>query len=232
MANKARSAQRREDSLTREGIIAVAIELLDASGEDGLTFRALSERLATGAGAIYWHVANKGDLMTAACDAIVARAMLESVARATPEDTIRATALAMFDAMDAHPWIGLAQTHAPGQSPMVRLLERLGQQVQALNVPHEEQWATVSALLSYILGVGAQNAANGQIARVQDLNRSKLLDAVATAWSQFDADEFPFTRSIAGQLRVHDDRADFIAGVELILRGIGSSPRRRGNKPM
>jgi hypothetical protein len=103
---------------------------------------------------------------------------------------------------------------------MVRILERMGQQVRVLGVPDEEQWATVGALLNYILGVGGQNAANGQLARMRGIDRSNFLEAVATAWSQLDPDEYPFTRSIAAQLRTHDDRMDFLAGIDLILRGI------------
>ena len=75
MVKNARSIQRREESLSRDRIIEASIELLDSSGEGGLTFRILSERLATGPGAIYWHIANKSDLLTAACDAVVARTM-------------------------------------------------------------------------------------------------------------------------------------------------------------
>jgi AcrR family transcriptional regulator len=226
MVKKARSIQRREESLSRARIIEASIELLDSSGEDGLTFRALSERLATGPGAIYWHVANKSDLLTAACDAIIARTMNAPSPGATPEATIRAFALDMFDAIDAHPWIGSALTRAAGQLPLVRILERIGQQVCALGVPDGERWATVSALLSYILGVAGQNAANGQFARAHGLDRSDFLNATATAWSKLDPDEYPFTRSITEQLRTHDDRVDFLVGVDLILRGI-ASPRRR-----
>jgi AcrR family transcriptional regulator len=226
MVKKAHRTRRREESLSRDRIIEASIALLDSSGEGGLTFRTLSERLATGPGAIYWHVENKSDLLIAACDAIVARTMNAPLVGATPEKAIRALALGMFDAIDAHPWVGSALTRAPGQLPMVRILERIGQQVRALGVPVEEQWEAVSALLSYILGVGGQNAANGQLARTQGLDRSDFLDAVAALWSQLDPDEYPFTRSLAGQLRAHDDRADFLAGIDLILAGIGS-PRRR-----
>src|SRR6202021_1753138 len=105
MVKKARSVKRREESLSRETIIEASIELLDQNGEGGLTFRTLSERLATGAGAIYWHVANKSDLLTACCDAIVARTMEARVASATPKAIIRALALGLFDAIDAHPWV-------------------------------------------------------------------------------------------------------------------------------
>jgi AcrR family transcriptional regulator len=226
MAKNARSIQRREESLSRDRIIEASIAILDDGGESALTFRTLSERLATGPGAIYWHIANKSELLTAACDAIVARALNTRAVGATPEATIRALALAMFDAMDAHPWVGSALTQAASQLPMVRILERIGQQVRALGVPDEEQWATVGALLNYILGVGGQNAANTQFARTRGVDRSDFLEAVATAWSQLDPDEYPFARSVAGQLRAHDDRVDFLAGIDLILSGI-ESPRDR-----
>src|ERR1700683_5173334 len=226
MVKKARRTQRREESLSRDRIIEASIELLDSSGEGGLTFRTLSERLATGPGAIYWHIANKSELLTAACDAIVARTMEARVVGATPEATIRAIALGMFDTIDAHPWLGSALIRAELHSPLVRIFEPIGQQVRALGVPDEEQRATVSALLGYILGVGGQNAANGQFSRTRGIDRSEFLEAVSTAWSQLDPDLYPFARSIAGQLPAHDDRMDFLAGIDLILRGI-DSPRRR-----
>jgi AcrR family transcriptional regulator len=222
MVQKARSRQRREEALSRDRIIEASIDLLDRCGEGGLTFRTLSEQLATGPGAIYWHIANKSDLLTAACDTIVARTFEARAAGATPKATIRALALGMFDAIDRHPWVGTALIWAAGRSPMVRILERIGQQVRALGVPEEEQWAAVSALLNYIFGVGGQNAANTQLARTRGTDRSDFLEAVSTAWSQLDPDEYPFARSMAGQLRAHDDRMDFLTGVDLILSGLES----------
>jgi AcrR family transcriptional regulator len=221
MVKKVRLSQRREESLSRDCIIDASIELLDASGEAGLTFRTLSERLATGPGAIYWHIDNKSDLFTAACDAIIARAMEANKVGATPNETIRAVALGIFDAFDAHPWVGSALTSAGGQLPMVRIFEPIGQQLRVLGVADKELWAVVSALLNYILGVAGRNAANGQLGRTQGIDRSEVLEAVATLWSQLDPQEYPFARSIIGQLRAHDDRADFLAGIDLILNGIG-----------
>ena len=110
---------------------------------------------------------------------------------------VRLPALAIFDAIDAHPWVGSALTRAPGQLPMVRIVECLGQQIRALGVPDEEHWVTASALLNYILGVGGRNAANGQLARTQGLDRSDFLEAVSTVWSQLDPDQYPFARSLA-----------------------------------
>jgi AcrR family transcriptional regulator len=225
MVKKARSRKRREKSLSRDRIIEESIQLLDSNGEAGLNFRALSARLATGAGAIYWHIANKSDLLVAACDAIIARTMDAGIVGATPKAKIRALALGMFDTMDAHPWLGSALRRAELHSPLVRIFEPLGQQVRALGVPVKQQRATVSALLGYILGVAGQNAANGLFARARGIDRSDFLKAVSTAWSKLDPDGYPFARSMAEQLPAHDDRKDFLAGIDLILRGIDSLRR-------
>jgi len=221
MAQRAKA--RREESLSRDRIVEAAIELLDQSGEEGLTFRALSVKLATGPGAIYWHIADKSELLTAACGAIVARTISAPSADEKPEEAIRNLALGMFDAIDDHPWVGSVLAGPEGQLPMVDILEPLGQRVATLGVSGERQWAVVGALLNYILGVGGQNAAHGQLARQRGLDRSDFLDAVATMWSRLDPDKYPFTRGVAAQMRDHDDRADFLAGIDLILGGIQSA---------
>ena len=222
MTEKTPRRPRRDDALSRERIIAASIELLDSGGEDALTFRTLSERLATGPGAIYGHIASKHDLLVAACDAIVSRTVELGAAGAAPAQTVRSVALAMFDAMDAHPWIGAALTWTAGQLTMVRIIECLGQQVRALGVAPEKHWATISALLNYILGVGGQNAANAQAARLRGAGRAEVLGAVAASWSQLDAQAYPFVRSVAAQMSAHDDRADFLVGIDLILEGMVS----------
>jgi hypothetical protein len=64
-------------------------------------------------------------------------------------------------------WFGAGP--GPAEMPMVRILEPLGQQVRALGVKNETQWAVTGALLNYILGVGGRNAANGQPARARPI---------------------------------------------------------------
>ena len=44
----------------------------------------------------------------------------------------------------------------------------------------------------------------------------------AARWNELDAREYPFTRSVARQLKKHDDRAEFLAGIDLILDGIAA----------
>ncbi|MFD1075877.1 TetR/AcrR family transcriptional regulator [Longispora fulva] len=221
MATETGDTRRRTDALSRKRIVDAAVELLDAAGEGGLTFRALAAHLKTGPGAIYWHVANKDELLTAATDAVLTHATAADVAEDTPEEAIRAVALGVFDAVDAHPWAGTQLSGAPSQPTMLRIFERLGRQIQALSVPTAAQFTAAAALWNYILGVGRQNAANAR-AHEPGTDRTAALATASAEWANLDPIEYPFTRTVADQLRDHDDREEFLAGINLILGGISS----------
>lgn len=222
VAPRTRRSQRRIEALSRERIVEAAVELLDATGETGLTFRALTERLATGPGAIYWHVTNKDELLAAATDALVAAALAVEPAGA-PEERIRAVALGLYDAIDDHPWLATQLStqisRGPSGSVTTRIFESLGRQVRALGAPESSWFTTTSALMFYVLGAAGQNATNARTFS-PDVGRTEFLDAASTAWEALDPDEYPFTRAVAGQLRDHDDREQFLAGITLILAGV------------
>jgi hypothetical protein len=54
----------------------------------------------------------------------------------------------------------------------------------------------------------------------RDTDRSAFLAIVAARWAQLDPAEYPFVRQVATQLPEHDDRDQFLAGIDLILAGI------------
>lgn len=205
--------------------MAAAVELLDEAGEGGLTFRALTERLATGPGAIYWHVANKGELLDAATEAVLTAALATEPAGSadSPQARIRAVALGLFDAIDEHPWLATqlaAQlSHSPWGSVTPRIFERIGRQVSALGVPETDWFTVASALVHHILGAAGQNAANGRVVG-SAAERGEFLAAASKAWEELDPADYPFLRAVAEQMREHDDREQFLAGIDLVLTGI------------
>jgi len=205
----------RDEALSRKRIVEAAIVLLDDEGEDGLTFRALAKRLATGAGAIYWHIANKTELLVAASDVIVQRTLGEVRPHAKPHEAIRKIAAGVFEAVDAHPWVGAQLSRTPWHTATLQIFERIGQQLQALGA--RRGFTSATTLVSYIVGVSVQNAAQGRDALS---DRAGFLATEAARWKQLDAAAYPFTRSVATQLRRHDDRAEFLAGIDLILAGV------------
>ncbi|MFB8115701.1 TetR/AcrR family transcriptional regulator [Streptomyces sp. NPDC056465] len=232
MATRTGRTRRRTEALSRERIVEAAVELLDTAGESGLTFRVLTERLATGPGAIYWHVANKGELLGAATDAVVAAAVAVTpgASPASPREGVRAVALGLFDAIEQHPWLATQLATQLSRSPWgpvtPRIFESIGRQVRALGVPEADQATATSALMHYVLGAAGQNAANVEGARAlgPGADRAEFLDSVSAAWEELDPDAYPFTRAAADQMRGHDDREQFLAGIDFILSGVTARP--------
>nr|WP_180217685.1 TetR/AcrR family transcriptional regulator [Streptomyces albus] len=228
-----KKSQRRADPLTRERIAEAAVELLDTAGERGLTFPALSEHLSTGPGAIYWHVSDKRDLLGAATEAVIGTALPAQPApspQAQPQrEQVHAVALALYDAIEAHPWLSTQLAAQLSRNPWgpvtARIFEGISRQVIALNVPAHSWFTATSALMHYILGAAAQNAANAASARElgPEVNRASFFESVSQAWQELDPHTYPSTRAVASHLSDHDDREQFLAGVDLILAGFAAT---------
>jgi AcrR family transcriptional regulator len=219
MATRTQRTERRTDALSKERIVEAAIAILDAGGESALTFRALTARLATGAGAIYHHVASKDELLAAVTGDVIAQVTARPVSGTEPREAIRATALGVFDVIDAHPWVGTQLSREPWQPAVLQIFESFGGQLPELGVPQRAQFDCASALLNYVLGLAGQYAAGARLIP-PDTDRSAFLAAVAAQWAQLDPAQYPFVHHAAAQLPGHDDREQFLAGIDLIVAGI------------
>lgn len=73
--------------------------------------------------------------------------------------------------------------------------------------------------MNYVLGVAGQNAANARLAR-PETDRAAFLGTTAKVWAGLDPADHPFTRRVATHLPDHDDREQFLAGIDLMLAGI------------
>ncbi|WP_331768208.1 TetR/AcrR family transcriptional regulator C-terminal domain-containing protein [Embleya sp. NBC_00896] len=226
MATRTSRPQRRNQVLSREQIIETAIELLDAGGESALTTRALTERLSTGSGAIYYRVGSRDELLDTATETVVTAALAAKPAgaAATPEDEIRTVALALFDAIAEHQWLATRLTLQIVRKPFgpvtVGIFERIGRQVGALGVPQASWFDAASTLVHYILGAVSQNARiDGDTSTVQP-DRAEFLGATATAWQGLAPEDYPFMHAIVGQIREHDDREQFLTGIAIVLDGL------------
>ena len=73
------SCQETDAGLNREAVIQAALGMLDTVGVDGLSMRALADRLGVKAASLYWHIRDKDQLLE-----LVAEAVLDRVALPAP----------------------------------------------------------------------------------------------------------------------------------------------------
>lgn len=212
---------RRTEALSADAIVGAAIAVLDAEGEDALTFRSLSTALRTGPGAIYHHLSSKQEILASAATRLVREAIAAVPARSDAEGAVRAVMLALFDLIDSHPWVGAQLAREPWQAAVLEIFESVGGHLDGLGVEDRRQFGAASTLTGFVLGVAGQYAAAARLSR--DVERSAFLREIATGWrGEASAASRPFVHRMADRLAEHDEREQFAEGVDVILAGIVS----------
>jgi AcrR family transcriptional regulator len=93
----------RRKQLTRERVMAAAIELADRDGIESISMRKLAQELGVEAMSLYTHVRNKTDLLDGMTDAVISQIPM-SADRVDWKTSLRQLALAARSVMMRHPW--------------------------------------------------------------------------------------------------------------------------------
>ncbi|MEO5755380.1 MAG: TetR/AcrR family transcriptional regulator C-terminal domain-containing protein [Mesorhizobium sp.] len=144
---------RSEPPLSRERIVATAVDLLDAQGTDGLTMRRLADRLGSGVMSLYWHVDNKEDVFDLALDQVLEH-------RGPPQTAEfqdwRGEVVHMLEdwraSMLRHPWsVSLLPARALGPNILSRL-ELLSKTLSRAGVADADLNVAMWSLWNYVMG--------------------------------------------------------------------------------
>jgi AcrR family transcriptional regulator len=227
----------RRPRLSRERIVAAAVELLDAEGESGFSMRRLAARLGSGAMSLYEYVGSREDLLDLAVDQVMGE-----VALAAETDP---------DAENAEN----AETTENAEGAAVRWRQVLTRQLsQSRQVMKRHPWLPALVATRPLLGPNSLARSElfyGTLVRA-GLSGPRLVAAVGTlvyyvqgyvateniwrAWQRNPADETELRRQAAeyiakraelyptltaqAQLDIDDFEGQFLLGLETILDGI------------
>jgi len=86
--------EERQKGLTRERLVEAALELINDEGLEGLSMRALADRLEVKAASLYWHVRDRRELLE-----LLAESILDGVRRTRPGAGWREDVLALGEAL-------------------------------------------------------------------------------------------------------------------------------------
>src|SRR4051794_18725097 len=103
--------------LSRERIVEVATEIIDAEGLDALSTRRLAQELGVKAPSLYNHFATKEDIVDAVGDAIVATVDLSMLGREPWAQALAAWARAYRAAFRGHPHVVPFLARGPARRP-------------------------------------------------------------------------------------------------------------------
>ncbi|MFD0525466.1 TetR/AcrR family transcriptional regulator [Paractinoplanes durhamensis] len=124
-----RTPTRANSRLSREGIVAAAVELADRDGLAGFSMRRLAQHLGVDAMSLYYHVRDKETLLAAMADAVTAEIAADDQngdEAGAWTDRLRALIMQARRTMLRHPWAARVIEERDTPTPAVLLhIERV-----------------------------------------------------------------------------------------------------------
>jgi AcrR family transcriptional regulator len=155
-------ATTRRKPLSRERILATALELVDEQGIDALSMRKLGQSLGYEAMSLYNHVANKDDLLHGILDLVLAEMEPPDPDGGLPG--IRASALSAHEALTHHPWAASMLMSPAGIRPArIAYMEGLLAALRGAGLSAETTYTAYHVLDAHIIGFSLWASTHGKM---------------------------------------------------------------------
>lgn len=210
----------RDRQLSRTEILNHALAIIDADGFRALSTRNLAHRLGVVPMALYRHIDNKADLVSALLEDASARVVLPT-AELDWRAGLTALATAIRSELLQHPGLVAPLLNSPSLGPHALAIAEYGYAVMANGgFEPDDMKRGVNAVLTYSLGfVGLEAPRTSSI----DGADPPDLGALDAAFDHLDPTTFPHTISLRPQAAELVSEQQFHCGLGFILDGL--SPR-------
>jgi AcrR family transcriptional regulator len=217
--------------LTRERIIAAAVELIEQEGPSAVSMRRIADELGTGVMALYDHVPSKASLLDGVAELVLSDVVPPSEPGASWEDELRAQARAFWRKARTYPRSTMVVISRPVDSAAtLRPVERALATLRGAGFGGEDAVRMVRAYVAYVAGSLVREV--GVTPGLEPLRPLGQDPAVLAADRPFlDAAEFPQVMSLSAELLNRDFEADFELGLDLLIAAIANLRPARRNLP-
>jgi AcrR family transcriptional regulator len=155
-------ATTRRRPLSRERILAAALELVDEQGIDALSMRKLGQSLGYEAMSLYNHVANKDDLLAGILDLVLAEMEPPDPAGGLP--AIRASAISAHQALKRHPWAAtMLMSPASIRPARIAYMEALLASLRGAGLSAETTYHAYHVIDAHIIGFSLWASTHGKM---------------------------------------------------------------------
>lgn len=207
--------RRRKTPLTREQILAGALDFADREGVQNLSMRKIAKTLHVEAMSLYNHVKNKDEILGGIVDMVVAEIALPSQ-EVHWKDAMRARALSAHAVLMKHPWAPLLLMSRVNVGPaMLRYTDATLGCLKEAGFTYAQVDYAWNTLDSFVYGF-----------TLQKLNfpfeEDEFADAAEEYSPQLDPKRFPYLTGLSIEVMQgrHDGVVPIEFGVELILNSL------------
>ena len=204
--------------LSRELVLQTAVKLADQGGLDSLSMRKLGQVLGVEAMALYYHFANKDEIIDGIVDLVFGEVELPSTVAPEWKAAMRRRAISLRDALLRHRWaIGLMESRRNPGPANLRHHDAVIGSLRAGGFDIAMAAHAYSVLDSYIYGFALTKM------NLPFETEEEIGNVAQTMLDPFPLDEYPFMVEILTEhvMKPGYDYADeFEYGLDLILDGL------------
>jgi AcrR family transcriptional regulator len=209
-------------ALTREGIVATAVKVMQAEGLDRVTMRRLAQELDTGPASLYVYLANTAELHAAMLEQLLGQVDLSPVTAAGDWRGRLMQILSSYTSiLFGQP--GLAQSvlvTRPFGPAYLSLVEVILALLSVGGVPPARAAWAVDILLHFATSTAAEQGTRHRAAGTEEEE-----DALAAALREAPASTFPQIAALGAELMSGEGPDRLIWGFSVLISGITQIPR-------
>lgn len=206
--------------LTRQAILRAAVRLADKEGLAALSMRKLGAELGVEAMALYHHIPNKDALLDGMVEEVAAEVPVPRLTRTTWRKGLRRYALALLDAVAAHPELVPLGLSRPVLTPRsLETMEALLSSLRAAGFPPGRALDLVYALNGLVLVHAALRAGGDAAAPAGEAGQTSRL-------AELPAETYPLLAEAARESAGRGPTARFEAAVDALITGFADAVDR------
>ena len=217
-----RKAAASRRALSRELIVATALDVLRAEGMDAVSMRRVASELGTGPASLYAHVAGKDELLDLLYDEVVGTIPLFEP---DPDRWREQVTQLWIDSREALARAGDIARYSLGRVPMgpnaLRIAELTMTVLRAGRVPDQAVAWAVDVVGMFVTANAVEDAVTADLAR-QGRDPQEYYDQVHRYFAGLPADRFPITAALVPQLMTGTGDERFRFGLELLVGGLAA----------
>ncbi len=219
----------RRRALTRERVVAEALNVIATDGAAALTMRALAARLGVVPGALYRHVSGKEQLCDLAVDGVLAEIGTQADRALGWPERIKVLARRLRAVLENHPGIAaLLKTRDPLGPHSLAVTESFLGALQQAGLPARQTAQAFSLVYDYTLGFALSDRTTVNEQRVQDPETRRQLQAF---FRSLPADRFPALATLGEHVWAGNRDQRFTAGLDTILAGLQAGKAHPASQP-
>jgi AcrR family transcriptional regulator len=215
----------RRQPLSREAIVEAALRVLDAEGLDGLTMRRVARELGTGAGALYWHVASKEELLVLVVDQVARELELPEPDHSRWQEQLKELGRAMRALMRKHRGVArISLGRIPLGPNTLRVAEWQLGLLRAAGVPDRTAALAGDLFALYVGAFVYEESLGVQSPDGRERPPREVVAMIADYFASLPADRFPNIAATLPLLTAGDPDERFEFGLDVLVRGVAAQP--------